>query len=310
VVDCARDDVARSQFFAGVEAGHEALAIGQPEQCAFAAQRFGNQEALGLWVIETGGMELVEFQVACSATCAPRHGDAVAASAVGVAGVQVDLRGTARGQHDEARLKGFDLARVAVEHIGTQATPARQAQLVLGNQIDRDTLLQQFDVVLLPGLAEQGVEDGGASGVGGMDDPPVTMAAFASQVELETAILAVRALVACKGYALLDQPLDRLVAVFDGEAYGVFTAQSAASHQRIGDMGFHGVGGVQDRSNSALSPIGGAIGQVALAQYRNAQVGRKVEREGKAGGTAADDQHVVSKNLVHVHFRGKTNPSI
>lgn len=38
VVDCARDDVSRSQFFAGVEAGHEALAIGQPEQCAFAAQ--------------------------------------------------------------------------------------------------------------------------------------------------------------------------------------------------------------------------------------------------------------------------------
>ena len=84
--------------------------------------------------------------------------------------------------------------------------------------------------------------------------------------------------------------------MFDGEPYGVFTAQSAASHQRIGDMGFHGVGGVRDRSDSALSPIGGAIGQVALAQYRNAQVGRKVEREGKAGGTAADDQHVVSKN--------------
>ena len=97
-----------------------------------------------------------------------------------------------------------------------------------------------------------------------MDDSPVTMATFASQVELETAILAVRALVACKGYALLDQPLDRLVAVFDGEAYGVFTAQSAASHQRIGDMGFHGVGGVQDRSDSALSPIGGAIGQSPL----------------------------------------------
>lgn len=255
-------------------------------------------------------MELVEFQVAYSAACAPGHGDAVAARAVGVAGVQVDLRGTARGQHDEARLEGFDLARVAVEHIGTQATPARQAQLMLGNQIDRDTLLQQFDVVLLPGLAEQRVEDGGTSGVGGMDDPPVTMATFASQVELESAILTVGALVACEGYALLDQPLDRLVAVFDGEAYGVFTAQSAASHQRIGDMGFHGVGGVQDRSDSALSPIGGTIGQVTLAQYRNAQVGRKIEREGKAGGTAADDQHVVSKNLVHVHFRGKTNPSI
>ncbi len=50
VVDGAGDDVARRQFGALVEARHEALAIGQQQAGALAAQRLGDQEGARLRV--------------------------------------------------------------------------------------------------------------------------------------------------------------------------------------------------------------------------------------------------------------------
>ena len=46
-VDGAGDDVTRRKFGAFVMIGHEARAVWQSEQAAFAAHRFGNQEGLG-----------------------------------------------------------------------------------------------------------------------------------------------------------------------------------------------------------------------------------------------------------------------
>jgi hypothetical protein len=43
-VDGTGDDVARREFGAAVVVGHEARAVGQAQQAAFAAQGFGNQE--------------------------------------------------------------------------------------------------------------------------------------------------------------------------------------------------------------------------------------------------------------------------
>jgi len=43
-------------------------------------------------------------------------------------------------------------------------------------------MLEQADVVALPGPGEQGALDGPAGGVGGVQDPPGGMAALAGQV--------------------------------------------------------------------------------------------------------------------------------
>ena len=87
-------------------------------------------------------MELVELQVADAAARAPRHGDAVTASAVRIACVQVNLRSAPGRQYDEARLKSFHFTGVAVEHVSAQAAPAWTTELVLGDQVDSDALLQ------------------------------------------------------------------------------------------------------------------------------------------------------------------------
>ncbi|MOA10996.1 hypothetical protein D3C78_1309100 [compost metagenome] len=63
MVDGPGDDVPWRQFCPWIEALHEALAVGQLEVGTLAAQGFGDQEALGLRVIQAGGVKLVELQV-------------------------------------------------------------------------------------------------------------------------------------------------------------------------------------------------------------------------------------------------------
>ncbi|MNZ42564.1 hypothetical protein D3C78_601410 [compost metagenome] len=300
MVDGPGHDVARSQFFAWVEARHEAFTIGQAQQGAFAAQGFGDQEALGLRMVEAGGMELVEFQIGNPTAGAPGHGDAIAAGTIGVAGIQVDLGGATGGKHGKARPEGVHLTTVAVQHVGAQAPRAGQAQAPLGNQVDRHSLLKQFDVGAFAGLLQQRGENGCARGIGGMDDAPVAVPAFAGQVKFEAAIVNAGVLIAGKGHALFDQPLNGFAAVLDGESHGIFVAQPAAGIESVLDMGLHGIGVVQYRGHATLGPESRAIGQVALAQYGDAQVGGKVECQAETGGTAADHQDIMLELLAHV----------
>jgi hypothetical protein len=79
---------------------------GSFEQAAFAAHRLGDQEGLGLRVVQAGGVELDELHVPHPAARAPGHRDAVAGGDVGVGGVQVHLAGAAGGEHRVARGEG------------------------------------------------------------------------------------------------------------------------------------------------------------------------------------------------------------
>ncbi|MNO99135.1 hypothetical protein D3C76_909000 [compost metagenome] len=222
MVDGPGDDVPWCQFGPGVEARHEAFAIGQLEVRTLAAQGFSDQEALGLRVVQAGGVELVEFQVRHPTARAPGHGDAITAGAVGVAGIEVDLGGTAGGEDHETGAVGVDFTGATVEHVGTQAAIAFKAQALFGNQVDCDPLFQQFDVRPLLGLGEQRPENRRAGGIGGMDDAPMAVSALTGQVELESAIFGAGLFIAGKRHALVDQPLNGLSAVLDGKAHGVF----------------------------------------------------------------------------------------
>ncbi len=133
-----------------------------------------------------------------------------------------------------------------------------------------------------------------------MDDTPVTMAAFAGQVELEATVVDAVVLVTGKGHALLDKPLDGFAAVLDGEAHGVFMAQAAAGIEGVLDMRLHGVGIVQHCRDTALGPEGRAVGQVALAEHGDSQVAGEVQCQAETGGTAADHQDIMLELLAHV----------
>ncbi len=300
MVDRPCHDVARGKLLAWVEAGHEALPVGQAKQGAFATQGLGDQKALGLRVIKARRVELVELKVRDPAASPPGHGDTIAARAIWVAGVQVHFRRPTRGQHREPRAERVHLARVAVQHVGTQAALAVQAQAPLGDQVHRHTLLQQLDVRALPGLGQQGVEDGRARGVGGMDDAPVAMAAFTCQVKFEACVDHAVGLIPGKRHALLDQPLDGFAAVLHGKANSVFVAQATAGIEGVLHVGLNRIGAVQYGRYAPLGPVGRTAGQVTLAQHRNAQIRRQVQGQAQARCAAADNQDIMLELLAHV----------
>ena len=98
-VDRARDDVARRKLGALVVPGMKRAPSGSFSSAAFAAHRLGDQEGLGMRVVQAGRVELDELHVRDAAAGAPRHRDAVAGGGVGIGGVEVDLAGAAGGQH-------------------------------------------------------------------------------------------------------------------------------------------------------------------------------------------------------------------
>ena len=73
-------------------------------------------------MVQTSGMELIEFHVGDSATGAPSHGDAIPRGTVRIAGVQVHLACAPGRQDDESSLKYFHAARALIEHVGACAT--------------------------------------------------------------------------------------------------------------------------------------------------------------------------------------------
>src|SRR5690625_1628564 len=66
---------------------------------AFAAQRFGDQKRFRLRVKQTSWVKLIELHIGYPTARTPRHRDAIAAGAVRVAGIQVNLAGASGGQH-------------------------------------------------------------------------------------------------------------------------------------------------------------------------------------------------------------------
>ena len=93
---------------------------------------------------------------------------------------------------------------------------------------------------MLFGPLQQGIEDGRAGCVGGVNDASVAVAAFTREVKV-VGLAAVFASLAGKGHALLHQPADGIPAVSDNLTYRIFVAQTAAGDQGVLDMGIYGV---------------------------------------------------------------------
>ena len=292
VVDGAGDDVARSEFRPRVVLGHEARAVGQLEQAAFAAHRLGDEERLGVRVVEAGGVELDEFHVGDPAPGPPTHGHAIAGRRIGVGCVEVHLARSAGGQHGVEGTQGFDLAGLFVEHVGPVAavvghTGLAQFEFPAGNQVDGDVLFHHFDVRVAADALHQRLLHCRTGGVIGVNDAPVAVAALPGQVKLAGVLL-----VAGKGHAGLDEPVDGALAVGNDVLGGVAAAQTGTGDERVLDMVGHRVVAAQHAGNAALGPTAGAIQKFPFGHQRYAPVLGQVQGKRHAGQAAADDDDV------------------
>ena len=208
---------------------------------AFAANGFGDQEAFRLGVVEAGGVELHEFHVRHPATGSPGHGNAIAGGHIRVGGIQVHLGGAAGGQYHGAGQDNVGFPGLNIVYVGT-ATAFFFALFPVGgvvflhDQVHGHPVFKAGHVVFLADLFNQCAGNGFAGGVGGMNDAPVAVAAFAGQVVGQLA--AVTAVEAGEVHSQINQPADGVGTVFHGEAHGIVVAQAGAGHMSIGHVAF------------------------------------------------------------------------
>ena len=269
MVDGAGHHVPGGQFSAFIKAMHEALTAGQQQVPTFAANGLGDQKTFGLGVVQAGGVELHEFHVGHPAAGPPGHGDAVAGGHIRIGRIQVDLGGAAGGQHHGSGQNDVGFAGLDIVHIGAAAAlffaflPVG-AVVLLQDQVHGHPIFEAGHVVFFTHLADQGAGDGLAGGVGGMNDAAVAVPALTGQVVGQGAV--VIAGQSGEIHPQIDQPADRIRAVFHRVTDRVIMAQATPGHVRIGHVTFQGIFLVQHRGDAALGVIGAGAGQLAFGQ--------------------------------------------
>ncbi|KAG0190646.1 hypothetical protein DFQ28_001761 [Apophysomyces sp. BC1034] len=303
-VDCARDDVARRELSTFIVLRHEALAVGQLQSPTFAAHGLGNQKGTSIRMVQAGRMELDELHVRHACARPPSHRDAVASRGIRVRRVQVNFTGAPGRQHGMRRLDCQRVAVFDVEHVQSEAVPARQTQPGRRDQIDRTMMLEQCDVRALACLLGQRRQHGAAGCIGCVNNAPVAVPSFARQVKAQLGMVVLR-----ERDAFADQPLDRRSTIFDNEARGGFVTQARAGDQRIADVVFDAVGGVEYGCDATLRPVAGAVGQRALGDDGHPAGRLQIQRHTQPGQPAADDDDVeVHRDFLLILCRARLEP--
>jgi hypothetical protein len=286
-VDGTRHDVARRQFTARIVVLHETRAIGQRQVPALTPQRFGDEKAALLRVIQAGRVELDELHVADTATGAPGHGNAVAGGGVGVAGVAVDLAHAAGGQHHGGSGQGLHPAMVHVQGIHPVAARWFLAfEMARGDHVHRHPALAQRDVGVCLGARQQRVVDGLAGGVGRVRDAAHRVPAFTREVQAQRAVGVAR-----KRHAGIHQPLHGACTVLGDVTRGVFVDDAGTRVLGVAHVRLDAVVTAQHTHDATLGPGGGAFGELALGKHHHRHLARQFQGHGQASQARPDHHH-------------------
>src|SRR5690242_14067793 len=109
---------------------------------------------------------------------------------------------------------------------------------------------------MLGGRALERLTNGPSGGVGDMDDAPMAVAAFASQVQ--------RTILGREGHAQLDQMLDGARRGLDDMLDDAAVVEAGAGDHRVVDVRFEAVAFLEHRGDTALRAGAGRIAKRAL----------------------------------------------
>jgi hypothetical protein len=287
-IDRARDDIARRQLHPdGIIIGHETLAGGRVDQpSAFAAHRLGDQEVLDLQIVEAGRVELHHLHVRHARARAPSHRDAVARRAAWRGREQVSAARTPGREDRRARRVERDASGAAVDRIDApDPACARIAHLVPpGGEVDRDLVGDQRDVGVRFGGSLQRLLHRPAGRVGDMDDPAMTVAALARQVQ--------RVPFGLERHAEMRESFDRGRRALDHHLDDPAIVQSGAGDHRVLDMILERVAGFEYRGDPALRPSGRPFVERPLGEHGDGETVGEGERGGQPGRAGTDDENV------------------
>ncbi len=271
------------------------------QACTGAAHRLRDEEARGIAVIETGGVELDELGIDDAHACAPGHADAVAARAVRVRRTQVDLSQAAGGEHRLAREDATHADGFLVEDVGADARTRvvdRQAVEALvrrRQQVHGGMPREQRHIGMGLQRLDEREFDGLARVVGGVGDARHAVAALQRQRKG-----AVRIAVECDVHAVEQNTLERAGPVFGQKAHGLRVAMAGPCAL---DVLSQQIGGVLDAlvDNAALRPV--RVGVLGLCGTRGngdgyARIGQH-QRGSRPGNATAQNEDVCFQVFRH-----------
>lgn len=170
-------------------------------------------------MIKTGRMKLDEFHVGHATTGAPAHSNSVTGGGVGIGSVQIHLARAARRQNSVACGNRDGLIAQAVKRVGAIAIIVGAPQLIAGDQVDGDVVLQQRDIGVGHYLVGKRFLYGQPGRVGSVDDATLAMPPLAGEV-----IAIFTRAVATERHALLYEPVYCRRAMLHHEAGGLRVA--------------------------------------------------------------------------------------
>lgn len=140
-------------------------------------------------MVQDGRMELDELHIRDLRPGPVGHRDARTARDVRIAGVQIDFARSAARDGGGGREESRDVAGFSIQHIRAE-TAVRPADVEPGadDQVDRDMVLENFDVRSRPDRLDHGALQLRAGDVPGMQDAALVMAALAPEVVLIGAV--------------------------------------------------------------------------------------------------------------------------
>ena len=248
---------------------------------------------------QRGRVELVKFEIGHTASRAPGHGDAVAGGDIRIGGVLINFSCAAGRQHHGSCAAGFYLFLITIPDPRADDPPGtRQTNLIGDNQVNRVATLQNGDIRMRQRFANQRRLNLFTGGIGGMQDPPMTMAAFAGQV---VALFTVGLDLGIKQYPLIDKPLHAGFGVAGDEGDGMTVTKSGPGDERIFDVGFDAVGFIENGGNSTLGVESRAFANRPFAQDGNRVAFRQAQRQRQSGSAATDNQHITGKVRSRLH---------
>ncbi len=287
IVDGSGHDVARRQLLTSVVGRHEPVASLVIELPARSPYRLGDQEGVGLRMVERRRMKLNEFHIGDASLRSVDHRHPIACGHVRIRRMEIYLAGASAGKEGRPGQESLYPLTLRVVDVGTVAVNIRTqagdmlAEVMLGDELDRKVVLVDIDVGMCARIRQKRPFDLAARRIGRVHDAVRRMPSFPAEMQAPVPLR--------KLGSQRHQLLDPLRTFLDDEADDLGVAQARAGLERVIDVTLEGILGRHHGRDAALRIVGVRLDRLLLRDDRHRPIFGDREGIGETRHAAADN---------------------
>ena len=220
---------------------HRTVAAAIPQAGAFAPHRFRNQKVGGPRQHQGGGVKLHKFQVLQCSARLPGHRHPIATGLGRIGGVGKQVAAPAGGQHHGSRPQPADLT------VGQQLQPPAAPRL--DPQLQHNYPVALHQAWSAPHLPFQGIDQGTARAVLGVEHAPMAVGGFQGGAQLRP--------IPVEGHAQLQQARHTAGGPMHEQLHRLPLAEPCTGVEGVVNVAAKAVVGTGHRGDAALGPAAG-----------------------------------------------------